>query len=175
MRFSRVSPFSLFLIYTRLKFLFNLFIREGGYMKKINVFAFIFLAVFILSCSKNSGNPKAEQNMAADSVTNPVSYERRSAKAGETVILELASNPTTGYAWHITNLDALQKVELVNNEYRAAESEEGVTGRGGVQSFVFKAKEGASGSEEVYFSYLRPWESDTAPADERILEVTITE
>jgi inhibitor of cysteine peptidase len=87
------------------------------------------------------------------------------------VTLELEGNPTTGYSWtYIMEGEVLREVLA---EYRPAPAEEGMTGRGGVFVFVFESLK--PGRAELIFSYRRPWEENTEPAETRYFVFTVDE
>jgi inhibitor of cysteine peptidase len=59
--------------------------------------------------------------------------------AGDWLVVELASNPTTGYAWKLTaNNGAVLRLQPESG-FAQAPAAEDVTGAGGVQRFVFRA------------------------------------
>ena len=81
------------------------------------------------------------------------------------VILE--ANPTTGYQWEV-DFDS-DYLELTNREYVTPSS--GLVGAGGDETFNFLALK--SGQTEITFSYLRSWEKDISPIEEKIYQITI--
>lgn len=76
---------------------------------------------------------------------------------GQTLMLTVEANPTTGYSWQ-----AAQDQELFDlYEYYVAEPRsEPVSGSGGWQSFVLTPK--APGTARLSLSYSRPWEPNEA-------------
>ncbi|MBO5556914.1 MAG: protease inhibitor I42 family protein [Oscillospiraceae bacterium] len=79
--------------------------------------------------------------------------------AGQTLMLTLESNPTTGYCWAAEQEPALFSIR----EAYVAEPQEGpVSGAGGWQTFVLTPRQ--AGTAELVFTYARSWEpSDTDP------------
>jgi inhibitor of cysteine peptidase len=75
---------------------------------------------------------------------------------GQEFIIELDSNPSTGYGWQ-ASYDATM-LELVGGEptYEADEAEGAVVGGGGTELFRFKALE--SGVAQITLTYAQPWE-----------------
>jgi inhibitor of cysteine peptidase len=75
---------------------------------------------------------------------------------GQEFIIELDSNPTTGYSWQ-ADYDTT-RLELVGGEptYTPDETEEPAMGSGGVESFRFKALQ--AGDTQVSLTYAQPWE-----------------
>lgn len=87
------------------------------------------------------------------------------AKAGHAFVIEVESNPTTGYQWeaHFPP-DA---VRLVSREHQLRGH--GI-GAGGIDRFVFKPK--SAGELLIEMSYKRPWE--TRPVEARTFRVVVT-
>ena len=79
----------------------------------------------------------------------------------------LEANPTTGYQWKI-DFDS-QLINLVDQDYQPNSPE--LVGSGGLETFNFKAIE--TGETEIIFSYLRPWEKDKTPLEERAYQIII--
>lgn len=84
---------------------------------------------------------------------------------GEDLIIDLESNPTTGYTWH---LDDPKYVELTKTEFIPRRGN-GTLGRGGEQVFTLKGKQ--TGVETLLFSYKREWEG--ADKAVRTYQVTV--
>lgn len=78
---------------------------------------------------------------------------------GDMLSVRLASNPTTGYMWHIVVQDTVQ-LSLLKEESELAGGK--VVGGGGYQVWHFKAINLGSSSLELH--YKRSWEKDQAPA-----------
>lgn len=76
-------------------------------------------------------------------------------KDPQTATISLSSNPTTGYAWEVT-----QNPELfdISSEYTEDANEEQMVGVGGTEKFVLTPKE--SGTCDVEFCYRRSWEEE---------------
>jgi len=76
---------------------------------------------------------------------------------GNTAIVELKGNPTTGYSWNYT-MSPAGVVREVSNEYIPDKTDENVSGSGGKFVFTFEAV--SEGEADLVFSYLRVWETD---------------
>lgn len=86
---------------------------------------------------------------------------------GQTVLLGVESNPTTGYSWQ-----AAQEGELfdIRTHYSAAPQPQPIAGAGGWQYFILTPK--APGEAELTFTYSRPWEpSETDPQIRCVFEI----
>jgi inhibitor of cysteine peptidase len=82
------------------------------------------------------------------------------ALKGDTIIIELQENPTTGYSW---NLSASSGLSLVDDKYVQDSAEEGMTGVGGVHVWTFDVIE--DGVQDISAVYMRPWEDITGEED----------
>jgi len=69
--------------------------------------------------------------------------------AGRDVVIDLASDPTTGHEWRIGALPDARVLTLLNADYLAGAQ------AGGHQRFTFRAV--APGTTTVRFDYGRPW------------------
>jgi inhibitor of cysteine peptidase len=90
-----------------------------------------------------------------DDANCPLSLQR-----GQTLILTLPSNPTTGYRWTLRDVSAEQLKSLGPEVFSSPQNE--VIGGDGASTWRFEAAD--SGSGRLYLTYQRPWETDTEPA-----------
>ena len=118
---------------------------------------------FILSCalaaccdSSSADTTLVTREQNGSTLTLPV---------GDTLAIELAGNPTTGYEWVVAQADA-HLLEAAETEYQ---SDSDALGAGGRYTFRFRAL--ASGSTPVVLAYRRSWEPD--PIETFSLTVTI--
>lgn len=92
-------------------------------------------------------------------------------KSGQTFIIEMEGNPSTGSTWILENADSLNKGLLTplnlreknTGEYFSTNTnEEGqrVMGRPGIYRFKFQANNVNSGSDILHFVYKRLWEAE---------------
>jgi inhibitor of cysteine peptidase len=87
---------------------------------------------------------------------------------GDSLVLTLASNVTTGYSWSLTGIGDESVLQKTKNEYVAPKTN--LVGAGGTEVWTFKAlKKGAS---TISMGYSRPWES-TPPAETFTLTVAV--
>lgn len=91
------------------------------------------------------------------------------AAAGQTFVITLDSNPSTGYRWSLDEPLDEQVVRLVGSEYQAPAAN--LPGAGGAEVWTFRAV--APGAARVALSYARSWERDTPPAETREYAVTV--
>jgi inhibitor of cysteine peptidase len=91
-------------------------------------------------------------------ITGDMSGQTINVKAGDSFIVKLAGNPTTGYSWQLTDYDK-NIVELNGDpDYK---SDSSLIGSGGMYTYHFTAVN--SGTVVLKFDYLRPWEKGVAP------------
>eukprot|EP00826_Nyctotherus_ovalis_P053959 TRINITY_DN7044_c0_g1_i6.p1 TRINITY_DN7044_c0_g1~~TRINITY_DN7044_c0_g1_i6.p1 ORF type:complete len:155 (+),score=28.53 TRINITY_DN7044_c0_g1_i6:127-591(+) len=86
---------------------------------------------------------------------------RLAVKAGEKFAVQVKSNPTTGYMWHLANPGSLKLLTPASKdgkgEFIPPVVEEGVTGAPGVENYYFTPK--GKGEETVQLEYQREWEN----------------
>jgi predicted secreted protein len=104
------------------------------------ILAPLFIALLSLGCATlfPTGNPEpvtetGTEPAAETTATDPGSPVK--ARAGEPFTIVIASNPSTGYHWELT--EELSGIELVSRDYKADEPI--VPGSGGVDIWTFKA------------------------------------
>lgn len=122
-------------------------------MRGLSLMGFVFL---VLTLILSSGCALIE---AGDDETITV-------EVGDSFILSLDSNPTTGYSWE-TQFDS-SFLELAGTTFEPSSP---AIGAGGIESFEFLALEG--GDTEVTMVYKRGWEGDYLEI--RVFSVRITE
>src|SRR5699024_9495773 len=74
---------------------------------------------------------------------------------GQYIQFELPSNPTTGYNWFVTKSTALFQ-QIGKAGYQATQYNKPRVGSGGNTIYQFQAIN--TGTDNIVFSYLRPWE-----------------
>jgi inhibitor of cysteine peptidase len=85
-------------------------------------------------------------------------------KRGDTLIVHLPSNPSTGYSWSFTftKPDILTPGKAGEIQYPLQGSERRIVGAGGNQDWFFRAMR--SGKTKILFVSTRPWEIGVVPA-----------
>ncbi len=83
-------------------------------------------------------------------------------EVGETVLVSLPENPTTGYRWEQAG-DTSQYLAAVKDEYVPAPQGRGIVGAGGVRELTFSAK--APGSVKLSLRLRRSWEKPDQAVD----------
>lgn len=90
---------------------------------------------------------------------------------GQGLIVTLAANPTTGYAWVVSGLDQNVLRQNGSAEYEQDPNPDGMVGVGGksVLNFV-----GANpGTTQLVLDYERAWEQGVEPAQKFTLNLTV--
>ena len=108
------------------------------------------LAIILTGCH----NQQATSVIPADNTGNIA------AKVGDTFVIKLESNATTGYSWRLAELKT-GTVEKVSNVYEPAKTQGRLVGSGGIEVWTFKAV--SKGNVTITLEYVRPWEKDIPP------------
>jgi inhibitor of cysteine peptidase len=113
--------------------------------------------------SSPSEEGDAEDELKSLSVTDDDNGKTVTITKGQSLLLKLQSNPTTGYKWAVASTDR-------TFGYPASETflknGDGAVGSGGIQRFTWKTKSPLDmvGSHKVKLEYKRSWETNVAPA-----------
>lgn len=75
-------------------------------------------------------------------------------QTGDTIAVTLAGNPTTGFSWVVSDLDAAILSQQGEAEFKA---DSNLLGSGGMVTTNFKAE--GPGTVALTLSYMRAWES----------------
>lgn len=94
-----------------------------------------------------------------------------SVKVGDTLTIELASNPTTGYSWQVSGNDAKVLEQAGESQYKLG-SGTPMPGSGGTQTFTFNAV--GKGKTTLTLIYVRPWETTVTPTPNDVWTVNVT-
>lgn len=92
-------------------------------------------------------------------------------KVGETQVLELNGNPTTGFRWMLAEALSADSPVSVEIAYESAASRKPLCGRGGV--FKVRYTGVKPGETTVVLIYARPWEKDAYPSTKINLTVKV--
>ncbi|MFC2055485.1 protease inhibitor I42 family protein [Chloroflexota bacterium] len=89
-------------------------------------------------------------------------------KAGQTLIVSLEGNPTTGYMWEAEDLDEQVLRQAGETEFKP---ESDAIGAGGVQTLRFETVK--TGQTTLKLVYHRSWEADVEPAETFSVQVVV--
>ncbi|MFA6281637.1 MAG: protease inhibitor I42 family protein [Candidatus Omnitrophota bacterium] len=92
-------------------------------------------------------------------------------QVGQEFTLALGANATTGYEWQLAKPLDESSFKLISSEYLPDKTE--LVGAGGKQVWLLKALK--SGEVTISFKYVRPWEKDAPPVEEKSFLIKIAE
>jgi len=120
--------------------------------------------VIILSALIFSGcGPAKEVKLDAAAHGSQVELQK-----GQTLVITLESNPTTGFRWEVVEIDEPILRQIGEAEFKP-ESE--ALGAGGTETFHFEAVN--AGQTALELVYHRPWEEDVEPLETFSLQVVV--
>ena len=132
------------------------------------------LLFLIAGCAEQPTDPGLELTSEAQFSPRSITQEAgvgqddtsgaETVSVGETFIISLESNPTTGYSWQ-AEFDT-ESLELVDEDFA---SDSTLIGAGGVQTFEFLALK--QGQVDVTMIYKRLWEAESI--DKKIIPIEI--
>jgi inhibitor of cysteine peptidase len=76
---------------------------------------------------------------------------------GWVLVISLESNPSTGYGWHVLQIDPARLEQVGEAEFSPAEADDDLVGSPGVEILRFKTV--GSGTTTLTLTYDRAWES----------------
>jgi inhibitor of cysteine peptidase len=79
---------------------------------------------------------------------------------GWVLVISLESNPSTGYGWHVAEIDPARLEQVGEAEFSPADADEQLVGAPGVETLRFKTV--GSGITTLTLTYDRTWEDDSA-------------
>jgi inhibitor of cysteine peptidase len=124
----------------------------------------LFLAVLANAQNRSTPGASASSTMT---VSDQDTGKTIDLAKGGTLVVELSSNPSTGYSWAVKGNPA--PLKLVGSDYKPDQS--GKVGAPGVQQFRMEAT--APGTSTLKLVYRRPWEKGVAPARTFTLHVKV--
>jgi inhibitor of cysteine peptidase len=126
--------------------------------------ALVLLAATAAAClSEDERGPKGSDDAPKKVVlTKDDDGGRATLRPGQTLVVRLAGNPTTGYRWEVGELKGKAIEQVGEAEYVPDEAPEGRVGVGGTFIFTFRAVE--PGRCAFRLVYRRPWEKGKKPA-----------
>lgn len=108
-------------------------------------------ALLLVGCASTPPSSVA----ITDDTDCPLTLQR-----GQTLIVSLPSNPTTGYRWSLQEVSTEQLRSLGPEVFSSPKTD--LIGGDGQSTWRFEAAERGDG--RLYLTYQRPWESETEPA-----------
>ncbi len=117
-----------------------------------------------------SPNQPAESSVDK-TLTNADNKSEVALQVGDTLTVELNSNPSTGYSWQISTVDA-KVLQPVGEPQFSLGNKTPVPGAGGTQTFTFNAV--GKGKTTLTLIYVRPWETTVTPTPNDVWSVNVT-
>ena len=90
---------------------------------------------------------------------------------GDTLVITLVSNPSTGFAWTVVDPVPASLAALGEPVFVPPEGDEDLVGAAGVEEFSFEAV--ASGTGSLALAYVRSWEEGAPPEETFEVEVIV--
>lgn len=115
-------------------------------MKPLLIFLCIVLTL-LLGCSKT--DIESDTHLKPDYIIT----------VGDTIQIELNSNPTTGYSWEWTNKESVSVVTSSGSEYIPAHVGKAIVGSGGTEIWKFIGVK--NGIDTIKLEYCRSWDSES--------------
>ena len=117
----------------------------------------------------------AEDELRSLSITDADDGKTVTVTKGQSLLVKLSANPTTGYKWAVTSTN--RTFGYPAYERYLAPSANGPVGQGGITRFTWKTSSPLNmvGSHTVRLEYKRPWETNAAPAKTFTFTVVVTE
>jgi inhibitor of cysteine peptidase len=137
-------------------------------MQRLTLFLSALAAVFFLSaCSQ----PQPVQVSPPEQlpITSSDNGTKVTAFAGQTLVITLEGNPSTGYTWETKDLDPTMFMQVGETQFTS--SNPNLVGSGGTQTLNIQIlKTGTSTLELVYH---RPFEKDAVPVKTFSIELLV--
>lgn len=93
-------------------------------------------------------------------------------KKGQTLVITLESNPSTGYSWEVVELDESILRQMGEPEFKVSDPRQPPPpGAGGWETWRFQAVK--AGQTALKLVYHRPWEEDVEPLETFSLQVVV--
>jgi len=141
-----------------------LFLSEEEMKTKIQIISLTFLligALVLVGCTSKLNDIE----IGADANGTQVEL-----KAGQALIISLVSNPTTGFGWHVAEIDESILKQVGEVEFAQEAGGEQLVGAGGIETLRFEAI--ASGTTTLTLTYDRAWE-DQPPEETFTVTVVV--
>ena len=121
--------------------------------------AALLAAASLAACGSSSGSGSGDGGSPATPKTieiTPVAQTGTTVDAavGDTIVVSLEANPTTGYTWKLTGGDT---IEVVSSKYVADPNPDGLSGSGGTQIVTLKVTK--AGTSDLTGMYRQQWNS----------------
>jgi inhibitor of cysteine peptidase len=139
---------------------------------KFHSLVLAFLLAAILIPAAGCGEAVSLSTPAETTITLSEAYNNQTIplNAGDTLVVRLAANPSTGYTWEVKELDTAMLEQVGEPVFESADTPPDLVGAGGTLVLTFKVLQ--SGTTALTLIYHRPWETDVEPI--QTFSVTLT-
>ena len=137
----------------------------------MNIKTFLFLAAAAVCIFFFTGCRPAPKTTGAVTVDSSSSGGEVTVPLDQILIVQLQSNPTTGYSWGVLECDLAVLQPLGDPEYVASQPGKQIAGSGGHEIFRFQPQ--STGETTLKLGYRRPWETDVEPVEFFEINVTV--
>lgn len=128
-------------------------------------FLFFILVMILISSTGCSGGD-------AITLTASDSGSAITLKPGDTLVVRLEGNPSTGYTWDVLDVNTQVLEQVGETEFESSlPPAEIAPGTGGTLVLTFTARD--PGSTTLTLGYHRPWETTEMPLETFTLNVTV--
>jgi len=124
--------------------------------------AALFAAVSLAACGSSGGGSNGASPAAPKTIEiTPAAQTGTTTDAavGDTIVVSLEANPTTGYSWEFSAGDTF---EIVSSEYVPDPNPSDVAGSGGTQIVTLKVTK--AGTSDLTGTYRQQWNSPSPGA-----------
>jgi inhibitor of cysteine peptidase len=139
--------------------------------------AFSLMAVLVLAagCASGDSAPTGGNIDRGEETTIVLGAEDEGTlvelSPGQVLEVTLASNPTTGYSWEVSEVVESVLTQMGEAEFlEALKESEQLVGAGGTETFRFAS---ATGETTLTLVYHRPWEKDVEPLETFTVQVVV--
>jgi inhibitor of cysteine peptidase len=130
--------------------------EKEPYMKKK---IWILAAVLVIAAIAIGTTFAMADTSSTPALTAADSDKQITLNAGDSLILTLDSNPSTGFSWSNASISKVSVIKEMSREFKEPDSK--LMGASGQDIWTFKALE--KGTSTISMNYSRPWEKDVAP------------
>jgi inhibitor of cysteine peptidase len=134
------------------------------------VLAFLLAALLIPAAGCGEASPMSDYTFAIVTLTDAYNGQTIPLIAGDTLVVRLDANPSTGYTWEAKDLDPQMLEQVGEPVFESADTPPDLVGAGGTLVLTFKVLQ--SGTTALTLVYHRPWETDVEPI--QTFSVTLT-
>lgn len=129
----------------------------------MRIFIVILTSILLASCVSNA--------IAPPFVVDQFACQNIKLELKQELIINLPSNPTTGYHWSIVKHPHFLRMIEGDNYQQDKNASELQVGVGGQSLWIFRAE--ATGSDQLDLIYHRSWEKEQAPAKQLSCNITV--